>query len=103
MRRHMSGFVGAVPCRDGDGSRPAGSSSVAWERLDAAALRDPGICREIRKLMEQSGGLLLHHDPIWLAAAGGETAEAAAPSANLCYVCRQNGLLIGYAPLTSGS
>lgn len=76
---------------------------MAWERLDAAALGDPGISREIRKLMEESGGLLLHHDPIWLAAAGGETAEAAAPSANLCYVCRQNGLLIGYAPLTSGS
>ena len=72
----MSGLVGTALCRDGDGSQLAGNSSAAWALLDGAALRDPGICQEIRKLMEQSGDLLLHHDPIWLGVGAGETPEA---------------------------
>lgn len=99
----MSGLVGTALCRDGDGSQLAGNSSAAWALLDGAALRDPGICQEIRKLMQQSGDLLLHHDPIWLGVGAGETPDTAPLSANAFYVCRRNGLLIGYAPFTSGS
>ena len=82
--------------------RPA-LPSPSWELLDGQNLRDPGLCRELRDLMERSGDFCLLHDPLWLGAGNDGALEHPARSANAFYVSRGKDGLIGYAPFTRGS
>jgi Acetyltransferase (GNAT) domain len=78
-------------------------SSPSWELLDGQNLRDPGLCRELRDLMERSGDVCLLHDPLWLGAGDDGALEHPARGANAFYVSRGKDGLIGYAPFTCGS
>lgn len=100
----MPDLLSTPHCPSQDRARQGAASSPLWELLDPQSVRNPTICRELRKLMEQSGDFpLLHHDPIWLGADADQPTEHSPLGANALYISRRNDVLIGYAPFTCGS
>jgi hypothetical protein len=75
--------------------------NMVWERIEPERLRDPDLCGQLRRLMEQARDSILMHDPIWL---GVGSAEPQRPpgATNEFYISRCDGRVIGYAPFTCG-